>query len=507
MGAARKDLLVCEAVAGSPWSPTVNVVDAYGRAMGTIRIGGATRIEVKPEHYPLGLLAAGPLAEGAIHGASAATLRIKFSIGSAEEWRMPLGPAPPFEVITLVVENRTDNGRLRLDADEVLLDGAELETGGRPSRVLSLPAMDLQLRAGETRTLRVPATRHTLEVAGAAGREGGTIVPFEVGSGSYALTETGLVRTGGIATPAGAPPIARCSAPDGNVQCRLVGRLGVLFGPSTARLGTAAPVQLPRDGAPVVLGPLGATAATVAVSVRITSGIDGVRWDAAPALEGELPVTGPAESVLELPFDLLHARVSTEADVERAVVAAPAYTVRFRTAWGGRSEESAPLSIALGPTRPDVWVAISAGTASVRGDLTTTLTGGMTRAAGAIVIENEGDYSLGATGFTRRTPPATTGRTIVRCFIETDDTLTCDRDESAPARTVRLTVRSERLGREVVRAVASGRHGVVQLGGLYPVIITLDVELTGGGAPLTATARAESGAALRESSPLAIAAP
>ena len=108
---------------------------------------------------------------------------------------MPLGPAPPFEVVTLVVENRTDNGLLRFDADEVLLDGAEIETAGRPSRALSIPAIDVQLRAGETRTFRVPANRNTLEVAGAAGRAGGTIAPFEVGSGTYALTESGLVRS------------------------------------------------------------------------------------------------------------------------------------------------------------------------------------------------------------------------------------------------------------------------------------------------------------------------
>jgi len=400
----RRDVLSCAPGEGSPYAPYIDVTGKNGSFVGTIDVGASGSVELFADAYPLSMRVYGELAEAqAPVGLEHVTLRFELSVQSAEQWSAPLGPTLPFDVVTLAIENRTSYGELTLDPVDVTAEGATFESRGVQTSTFRVDPTGMVFTAGERRTVRVPVTRGTEEVTGAAGplasSGSGTTGPrFSVPSGGYAITEDGLVEADDILPIEAGPALAHCEALDGKVQCSVVPYNGVTFAEATATLGDVT-VALPLNGTVATVG-AAEDVATVALSVRVASGIDGVEWDTMEPLTGELALAPGGRADLDLPFDLVHPALTFDG-VERAFFDVEGHTVRLRRAWSGLFEIAGTMFVDVSPSEPNAWIAVSPGVKDVTGNLTTLSASGAVQMYDGVTLADGVRYAVTAEGLAR----------------------------------------------------------------------------------------------------------
>lgn len=503
-GYFRRDELRCAPVAGATFAPAVDATAANGSPAGTLVVGDGHSIGYFADAYPLAVRAYGTVQSQWL-GIENTQLAMRFAVQNAEQWATAHGLATPFDVVTLAIENRTTFGSVRLDPWSLTLaGGAELRVTGEVRTTTTVAPPSLLLRVGESRTLRIPVTRGTATVHGRAGAESGELVSFDVGSGSYVLTDAGLVERDDVAPPAAGAEVARCVDRAGTIECSVVPRSGVEIRGAAARVGEQS-FELPADGTPVAIGPRVEQGTTAAISMGI-AGIDGLPAGLLDAFTGEISVS-PETGIgtLDLPFALLHSRMTYEPDLQFGFFDRGQAQVRFGRPLNGAYEVDSPATLQFGPDRPEIWIAVTAGTTAISGTLSVLTTSGLVTDLGTVELA-DGAYYLGRTGLRPLEAPAA-GLVLVSCFVEAGDHLVCLRDETAPIGGASCRIGLERFDRSFERPLSPGRSALLSLGPLYPVTLELTVDLVTSAVPLVATARLESGANLPESAPLVITAP
>lgn len=433
-------------------------------------------------------------------------------VESAADLSEPQAIVLPFQTWTVTVESRTNIGRLDFDDYALTLQGAHFERLSANTGDSTTIQGTVSLFAGDVQTIRLATSLDQDALRGTAAYEGGE-QPFEItGSGGYVLSGDGLVPSDDVVAPTDdGVDVARCEPGfiEGGLgfTCHVVARPGVTVGAATVTVDGAA-MELPLDGSEMVVPAPGTEAVTLALSVEISGGIDGLPWENLPAIESEQVIerSGPQAMALSLPFDLLHVHYVVSDDVMMAFFdASEEQTLRFTRSWNDSFEATITPSADINAEDPDIWLAVNAGTTSVAGTLTVLNQGG---AQNSIPLSLEaGDYLLDVNGVQLLEPPAS-GTELLRCWFEPSGSLACDRNAEAAILDATVFALLEPYSNTLDFDVGVGHHNITTFQESFlPVVMTLSVNIPGQAAPLTAERRVEAFSDLPESDPLVVIAP
>lgn len=499
-----------DALSGNTTIVSVTGSEGY---LGDLRLDeGELSLLFSSDKYPISITLS-TYVEGLMGLDAAQVVTAPAQVASAEALAERQSILLPFELWTLTIEGRTNFGRVELDPFELTFQGGSMERGGASQTDATISG-SVSLRAGETQTIRVPVNQGQSALTGRATFEGGE-APFELtGGGGYVLSPEGLIPSDDVTQGGPGAELARCEPGfiEGGLgfTCQVVVRPGVTLGAATVALDGGEAQALPLDGSPLALtASAGAEPVTVALSVQVTDGIDGLRWSSLPALEVEAVIErgAPEAVVAALPFDLLHASFQLADDVLVAdFVSTEAHVIRFSEMWNNSYEATtSPLTVFIDQSDPDLWLAVTPGQAAVEGTFAIIdQLGARTELPMSLEATT---YVVNANGLGPVEPPPA-GAELARCWIDAEGRLRCTRDTDL---TVSATVDiylepyEQALGEQAIDA--EDRPIVSIVDDFLPIVLTLSVVVPGQEAPLTAERRVEVATELPETAPFTITTP
>jgi hypothetical protein len=498
-GFASADTLRCESPEGARFVPSIDVRAADGSSLGSMRLSdGAGSVAYYADEYPLRVRAYGRFSDE-ILGLDDAELVSELVMDGAAGWETLRGPALPFEVWTVELEARVTIAQLSFEPYAVEAgDGMHFEVRGEPTPSLTVRPGDALVRAGETARLSFAAPSNAARLRGSVTIDGSPI-PFELDRGGpYMVTREGLVPRTDFAPPETGASVVRCAATADESSCALVTRPGVTI--SEASVTTeGGPVALPLDGTSVDLS----GASPQSARVVIADGIDGLDLTRFGTIEGSLEDMDGTPT-MELPFALLHLSVGVRTGDVAYFDATDRHVVAFARAAGGLFESSDHLSVTFDGSRPEVWIAVSAGVSEIAGRLSVIAADGTVSDLDGVTL-TEGSFELTRDGLTVPAP-VEPGAELARCWLSEAALLSCTLSESTRLESARLTLFLESHDRSLGLDLRAGTSAVTSLGALLPVTLTLEVGIDGE-LVTSPTVRITQASDLPESAPLIVSAP